>query len=430
MVAGLLDASLASLATFVAGVYAVRVLDPESLGAYALCYQAVFLACILPANLIFSPAEVAVVAHARDRRIERLGRSLRIGAPVALAGGLLSVVWVLVAPRGIGWSTLGPLALTGAAMVFLSPIQDHVRRILHSGGDSWRAVAVSATQLGGVVGAIALLNYVLEVPPAWVPFGALAAANLLSLLVGLTSPRALSGGRDGMPVSELLVPGRWIFLSGLMSPAAGFLAAALVSALAGAEALGYAEAARVIAQPVWVLAVGLSQVLGPRSMEAGRDRDRAHARSVSRTFTWAVIVTGALCMVTIGAPWEWNPLTWLLPNAYTVPYLVLMTLFAQTLTGTLFPYRSELLGGRREAALTSVEAASGVARIGVAASAPVTLAYAVPLGYLAVGAARALAYVWLLGELYGRRPQAAPSAGQQLTAVDDEDLPRHVRQAR
>jgi hypothetical protein len=143
-----------------------------------------------------------------------------------------------------------------------------------------------------------------------------------------------------------------------------------------------------------------------------------------------VIVTGALCMVTIGAPWEWNPLTWLLPNAYTVPYLVLMTLFAQTLTGTLFPYRSELLGGRREAALTSVEAASGVARIGVAASAPVTLAYAVPLGYLAVGAARTLAYVWLLGELYGRRPQAAPSAGQQLTAVDDEDLPRHVRQAR
>lgn len=404
MVAGLLDASLASLATFVAGVYAVRVLDPQSLGAYALCYQAVFLAAILPANLIFAPAEVAVVAHPRERRVERLGRSLQVGAPVALAGGVLSLAWLLVAPSEITRATLLPLAITGAAMVLLSPIQDHVRRILHSGGQSRRACVVSAVQLAGVIAAILVIHYA-HAPAPWVPFGALAIANLFSLLVGLTAPRALHRGEEGIAAGELLKAGKWIFLGGLMSPASGFAAAALVSALAGAEALGYAEGARVIAQPVWVLAVGLSSVLGPRSMEAARARDRAQARSVSRTFTLAVVATGILCMAVFGTAWRWNPLTWLLPTAYAVPYLVLMTLLAQTLTGVLFPFRSELLGGRREAALTSTEAASGVARIGVAASAPVTLAYAVPLGYLAVGAARALAYVWLIRDLYGRRSE-------------------------
>lgn len=405
MVAGLLDASLASLATFVVGVYAVRILDPGSLGAYALCYQAVFLATILPANLIFAPYEVAVVAHARERRIEQLRRSLALGAPVALAGALLSIAWIAVAPSEITVSTLAPLAVTGAAMVLLSPTQDHVRRILHSAGASWHAVAVSLTQLIGVIAGIVVLHY-LDAPAPWVPFGALAMANLCSLMVGLAAPRALARGPDGASPREIVAAGRWIFLGGLMSPASGFAAAALVSALAGAEALGYAEGARVIAQPVWVLAVGLSSVLGPRSMEAARERDHARARSVSRTFMLAVLATGILCMALVGTPWRWNPLSWLLPTAYAVPYLVLLALAGQTLTGLLFPYRSELLGGRREASLTATEAASGVARIGLAASAPVTHAYAVPLGYLAVGVARALSYVWLLRELYGRRPAA------------------------
>ena len=144
-------------------------------------------------------------------------------------------------------------------------------------------------------------------------------------------------------------------------------------------------------------------------MEAARARNRAQARAVSRTFGWCVLATGALCMAAFGTPWSWNPLPWLLPTAYAVPWLVLLTLLAQTVTGILFPHRSELLGARREAALTSTEAVTGAARIGVAASAQITHAYAVPLGYLAVGVVRAFAYAFLLRDVYRRRESGGAS---------------------
>ena len=66
LAAGLIDSSLASLATFAIGVFAVRVLTPVELGAYALAYQAVFFAGILPMNIPFTAVEVAVVTALRD----------------------------------------------------------------------------------------------------------------------------------------------------------------------------------------------------------------------------------------------------------------------------------------------------------------------------------------------------------------------------
>jgi hypothetical protein len=67
--AGLLDAGLASLASFVVGVYAARFLPASELGAYALFFTAFLLAAVVPAQLILTPAEIAAVGVARGERV-------------------------------------------------------------------------------------------------------------------------------------------------------------------------------------------------------------------------------------------------------------------------------------------------------------------------------------------------------------------------
>ena len=401
MAAGVLDAGLASFATFLVGLYAVRVLDPTTLGGYALCYQAIFLVGIVPGHLIFAPAEVAAVGFQPGRRLDQMHRSLALGTPVALAAALAASLWVLVAPAELDADTVRALTATAVGLAFLSPIQDHLRAMLHSGDASWIAVAVSATQLVTVAIALVALSW-LEVPAPWLPFGALAIANLVSLTVGLVAIR-----RDRKPsvstgyrFAELVVPGRWLTAGGRLSPAAGFAAAAVVSRLAGADALGYAEAARVVAQPIWVLAVGLSSVMRPKSMEAARRRARGEARAISRTFVASIALAGAGCMAVFGPPWRWNPLLWLLPNAYVIGGLTLLTLLSQTVAGVLFPYRSELIGAGRADATTKIELGAGVVRVGVALTAATTHAYAIPLSFLTAGIVRGLVYRRLLDRLY------------------------------
>ncbi len=63
-----------------------------------------------------------------------------------------------------------------------------------------------------------------------------------------------------------------------------FVGVLLIVELAGPEAMGFAEAARVAAQPILVLATGLSAVLGPRGMEAAIRRTRPQAQKVLRLF--------------------------------------------------------------------------------------------------------------------------------------------------
>ncbi|MFN2384612.1 MAG: hypothetical protein ABR559_10215 [Gemmatimonadota bacterium] len=402
MVAGLSDAALASLATFAVGIFAVRTLDPALLGGYALCYQAIFLVGIIPANLLFTPAEVAVVAFPRGERLGHLGQSLRLGALPAAAAALLVTLWVAVAPNELPAEAIRALTVTAVATAFLSPVQDHVRRMLHSGGASWCAAIVSAVQLL-VVAVVLALHKQLSISVWWIPFGALALANGASLVIALLCAGRRWAGRPGaerLRAGELVRAGRWLVGWSLLSPAAGFIAAAIVSRTAGAEALGYAEGARVVAQPVWVLAVGLSSVLGPLSMAAGRERSERSARRVSRGFMWTVGAAGLTCMLAFGMEWRGNVLSWLLPTAYAVNGLVLVTLLAQTATGLLFPYRSELLGARREAPLTKLEIIASALRVVMAGTARATHAFAIPLGYLAVGIARGIGYKAILRTVY------------------------------
>ncbi len=407
LASGLIDSGLASAATFIVGVYAVRVLPPTVLGAYALAFSAVFLAGILPANLVFAPVEVDVVKHPAGERLRYLPRSLLLGLVPALLGGAVALGWVLLAPEEVPEGAVLPLMVTGSVTAIASPIQDHVRRMLHSGGASHLAAVVSGVQICAVIGAL-VAGGLAGVSEPWLPLGALGSANVVSLLSGIVLGirRRGSGPVGKVAVGQLVRSGAWIFTSGALSPAAGFIAAALLANLASAAALGYAEAARIVGQPVWVLAVGLSSALAPHSMAAAKAGDRVSARRVSRQFNGLIVWAGVVCLALFGFPWWWNPFHWLMPSAYAITGLVSVTIVTQVLIGVAFPLRSEVLGGGREASLVGVEAVGSLGRIGVAGLAGVLQAFALPLGHALQGGVRGVGCWWLLRRVYAEEGRA------------------------
>ena len=417
MLAGLVDSGLASLATFAIGVYAVRALDPTVLGGYALVYQAIFLVGMIPANLVFTPAEVIAVEHPEPVRPVHLARSLPYGALFAIPAGLAVAIWIPIAPPEIPAGAITALTITGIATAIVSPIQDHVRRVLHSGGYSRDAAVVSGVQLGVAGVSIAVLHLG-GLPVVWIPFGALAIANVTSFSIAVVLARLRTRGKSverELEFGELVAAGRWLAGGAALNPATGFVSAALVSRLASAAALGYAEAARVVAQPVWVLAVGLSAVLGPRSMEAARRGERVEARKVSRVFLTVVLVTGACVLAWLGPDWPLNPMAWLMPAAFAVEGLVAASIVAQILAATIFPYRSELIGARREATYTRIELWGSIVRTAVSATARFTRAFAIPLGIVAIWVFRWFAYRRVLRGVYASEG-GGPGEGKAVGA--------------
>jgi O-antigen/teichoic acid export membrane protein len=239
----------------------------------------------------------------------------------------------------------------------------------------------------------------------WVPLGALAFANLTSLSVGV---RHASRSESGPATPTVLRPeeirrsGRWLVLLGLLDAGTIFVVAAVVAKVAGAAALGYAEAARIAANPVMVLAWGLSAVLGPRSVRAGQERNAEQARQVSRTFAGILAVAGALSLAIFAANWRGNPMAWLLPNAYAIPGLAGLSILAYLANGFGYPFWSELLGGRRERLIAKAEIRANVLRAFLAGTAGFTHAYAVPLSLLGFSLARWFGFHRLRMLMYDR----------------------------
>ena len=404
LIAGVVDSGTASLATFLVGIFAANQLDPVVLGGYALAYSAVFLAGVIPLNLVLTPVEVSVVQQPTGERLAHLPGSMRLGAPVALLSGLAVSAWAFFAPAEISPAAVRGLTATAVAVAFVSPMQDHVRRMLHTGGASGSAALTSSVQLlvvllGLTVGATR------GVPAYWVPFGALALANVCSLFVGLLLGLRSTGDMDVPPpnLRILMRSGRWLLAAGSLGPATGFVAAALVARLAGAEALGHAEAARVVAQPVWVLAVGLSAVLAPRSIAAAQGLRRDAARRASSLFTISALAFGLLALVWFGFPWKGNPFYHLIPVAYAVSGLAFVSIVAELPLALSFPFRSEALGAHKEQALFKVEAGGAFLRVTAAASAAITGAFAIPLAKLTMALVRLFGFLYVARGIYRRK---------------------------
>lgn len=380
--AGLLDASTASLASFAVTVQAARSFAPAELGTYALFYTAFIMAAVVPTHLLFSPAEISSIAYPEPRRLRLLDQSLRRGLLLALGTAMIGILAAVVGTAGAPGRVVIPLALTSVACTAVSPVQDHVRRMLHFAGHSWKAAAVSTTQLAAALCSLLVFSQ-LHVPVAWVPFGALLSANVVSLTVGLrlsAASRRSFPALDRLAVVDLLRSGRWLLLVGLTPAAARFIAGVLVTHLASAATFGYVEAARVVSQPVYVLQMGLAAVFTPGLLKAGSERAADLASQVSRPFK-AVLAAGAfLYLLAVSFTWPFNPLPRVLPSAYVVGWVIPLTILALMLQGILHPARSELMGAGQAPRLLRLEIVSSSLLCLVAATAPLTGVLAVPIG--------------------------------------------------
>ncbi len=179
-----------------------------------------------------------------------------------------------------------------------------------------------------------------------------------------------------------------------------FIASALVTRLAGPEYLGYAEAARTVSQPVIVLGLGLLRVLGPRSVEAGLSQSAEWGRRNARMYRLLLFGGTALYMALVGWDWALNPFAHLVPSAYVMPGLVLLTAAGNALNSSVFPERAELWGGGKAPVVAVIESTTSFLTVAVAATAGWTLAYARPLGRLFQGVGNVIAYRRQLGRMY------------------------------
>ncbi len=415
--AGQVDAGFASLATFVMGLFAVRVFDAQTLGAYALFFAAFLFATEFPRQLVFVPSEIWVLDVERSERLGLLRNSLSFGATVALPAALLVLVAAAPLVDEVDAGTLAALAVSCSITAFISPIQDHLRRLLHLSGTSWLAALVSLVQFLGVVGGLLIIR---NAGDAWAPFGALALANVVSTSTGMVASRFRRAEEIRPPKRDLFNIGRWLLVVGLATSGAGFIAAALVEALAGTAALGYVEGARVVARPLQVFGVGLLAVLGPRSMEAAVASNLQAARRLRRVFVAFSLFVGLPYAGVVAFEWWWNPLVDLLPNAYVVEGLLLVTILSNLVYNLLFPYRAEIMGAQRQVALAKVEIAANGAQAAVAGSAGVLGAFALPVGGLVGALIRWPAFRRIIDRIYGGGGE--PAVGAPTTEHHPESL--------
>jgi hypothetical protein len=372
------------------------------------------LGTVLPRHLIFTPAEVDAVGLPLPVRIGVVPRTLALGTIAAVVGAASSLLAAVVAAPLTTASVIVPFTVTTATASVLSPLQDHVRKMFHIATLSWRAAIVSIVQFVVAVVSLVLLVHS-GIPLPWVPFGGLTIANLVSLSAGwimAQRPRKAADEHPTLSMRDLAIRGRWLVLQAAAPSLAGFVVAAVVTRLASAEALGFAEAARVVSQPILVLAAGLTAVLAPRSVEAAMRRDRAMAAHTSRVYLATIGLAGGVYLAIAGWPWALNPMTRIVPAAYQVGGLVALTIVANVATASIFLQVNELLGARRERTLARLSWSTAPILVAGALTAGVTDAFARAIGRLGEAVTRLVVQSRALRSQYD--PVVDEDAGQPV----------------
>jgi hypothetical protein len=405
LAAGVVDAGIASAASFTAGLTGVRLLTDIDRGIYGVFFTAFLLGSAVTTQLILVPAQVVAVDLPRSQRLTVVPRSVFLAvipALVTTTAALIAAAWTADLTSG---SAIVALTVTTAATIALSPLQDHIRQLLHIAELSHRAVAVSCVQLAAVALAIGVLLG-LDVPHTWIPFGSLALANLLSLGVGVV----LAGGLHGSaPIArqltfrKLTTSGKWLVVRAATPATLAFVAANILTRLAGPIAYGYAEAARQVAQPITVLAVGMMAVVGPQSVRAGALGDCALGASNRRHFIKLMLLGGIAYGAVTGLDWPLNPMAALVPAAYVVGGLVAATVVANLVAAVSLGYAHELLGAGNARGLAMISLIASPALPLAATAAGSIEAFARPLGYVLEGSIRVIGGSWLLRRHYRDR---------------------------
>lgn len=403
--AGILDAGFAALAAFAVSIYAARVLPTDVLGYYAVFFTAFLTAVQVPGQLLLLPYEIHAMALPQEERMSVLRTSLIRGWGISALASIGAALIGFVITVGGGFDDPWPLTLSLIAAAMVSPLQDHIRRMLHAAERSWAASLVSIAQFVFVALAIGVLIF-LDVPQVWIPFTSLAIANVVSttfgVLLGRHGTRRLSEPLP--PVTHQLRSGSWLLATGIMGPLVGLVVNAIVIAVAGATILGLAEAARVVGRPILVINTGLGQALAPRSVAAAQRVQRRAARRVTYTFAAVTVVGGALYAAIVSFDWVLNVAEAVIPKAYEVPGLVLAVCISNIVVGISYPGRYELLGARREPWVTFTEIVGQAGRTAVATAASVLGAFVIAVGETLVGLVRIVGYQMKLPEVYRSEP--------------------------
>ncbi|MGI9666748.1 MAG: hypothetical protein ACR2N2_06545 [Acidimicrobiia bacterium] len=391
--AGIVDAGFASLATFVAGLAAVNLLSDENRGVYGVFFAAFVVGTTFPHNLVFLPYQVYSVAQPMAERFRYIGKATAIGFGFGMLGAGAILIAALATASYTTAAVTIALTVTAVPTVAFSAAQDNLRRMQHVCEHHWAAAITSIVQFVCVVAVIGLM-LAADVPVVWMPFGSLLIANIISLSFGIIREGGL--GRWTTPVElyarSLVRSGRWLLGQAIVLPGATFVAAALITAFAGAVAMGHAEAARIVAQPVLVLSTGLTAVLGPRAMATAIARDDRGGMQLIKRHAGLILIAGVGYLAFAGWETPWNPLPLLVPAAYVVAGLVAVSIVANVASGLVFLRVEELMAARREVDLVVVSVGASFFSILVAFTAPWTAAFAFPLSILAMSIARYVGY--------------------------------------
>lgn len=400
--AGVIDAGASSLATFLAALVAARTLTAAEMGAYALVFAAWTLATQVPSQLIYASAEAKLVSVDPGLRSAHLAANLRHSLPWS-AVALLCVLGVMfLIPSDVPMTSAFNLSITGAVAAVLAPAQEHARQLLHLDGANWSAAWVSVARV--ILVGVGLASAVWwGVPVTLAPLGALAVADGLCLLAVVIMARP----RGSVPVvydaRRLLEIGSWLLVSAMASPVAGFVVNLVLAQTVSSSSLGIADKARIAAQPILVLGVGLSAVLRAGSMRAALDLDRKVADTLNRRFQILMAASVAVVLLISITPTPFNVIEMVIPDAFVEPGLMQLSVLAAAANAWVMLRRHEViaLGDTRRVAV--IEGWSSLARLPVALAARALQSWVVPAAFLAGGLVRAIGFA----RVPFRRPTAA-----------------------
>lgn len=372
-------------------------------------FAAFVVATTFPHNLIFLPYQVFSVGQPLAERMWYIGRATATGLAFGLAGSVVVLVAAVATAHETSIGVTVVFTLTAIPTVAISAAQDNLRRMHHVREHHWSAAWMSIIQFAVVSATIAVM-VVVDVPIVWMPFGSLFAANIVSTTIGFMAAGGF--GRRSIPDTlrwrSLVRRGRWLLGQAIVLPGAIFVSAAIITALAGAVAMGFGEAARIVGQPVIVLSTGFTAVLGPKVMRSAIERDDRRGLRLIGAHAALVVLAGLVWLLVAGWDTPWNPVTAIVPSAYEVAGLTAVSIVAAATSGLVFLRVEELMGAHRETDLVKVSLVASVFAVAVALTAPWTGAFAFPLGLLAMSAARYGGYWFFRRRLY--RAVAAPPA--------------------
>ncbi len=410
---------MASLATFGSGLTGVNLLSATDRGVYGIFFTAFVLGVVLVNQLIYVPSQVMAIGQDRPLRLNGLRRTIKLAIGPSIVAGSVAFIAAASTRSLTTSSVLIALTITVGFVIPVSALQDYVRRSLHIAERSWKAAAVSGVQLVGVGISVAVL-LATDINRAWIPFGSLGFANVVSVTVGLVFADAhrRTDLLAGLDFRRLVSSGKWLVTRSAIPAAAAFAAANILTSLAGPVVFGYAEAARQVAQPVVVLSIGLGSVMGPRAVRAGLRTDRKAAARNRRKYGLAVAVATGGYVALVGGDWLLNPMSRIIPSAYEVPWLVTVTVLGNAIFALLVLPKNELLGASREKVLVGLALVSSPLFLITAATAGSTGAFARPMGIILAGLIVMVGAEWWLQRHYADAPaDSVPPAPSSETSV-------------